>query len=161
MKKIIIASIFVAVSMFSVSVSAGDIKLPLDSARSDVRPNNQKKVDVVERVDLTRPSASKSGTMTVEQLVSNRPTIASGASGGSKLCTTDGSTCVSAENNPATIKIATFKHGTGPAKNERTVAWKEFNGQSASIPADGVTNLDCQVKNGKSTGNCRIASSNE
>lgn len=145
-------------SMISVSAVAADPKMPLDSARSDVSPNNQKSVEVVERVDLTKPSASKSSTMTVEQLVSNRKTITSSASGDSKLCTDDGSTCVSAENNPDTITIATFKHGTGAPKNERTIPWKAFNGATMSIPADGVTNLDCQVKNGKNTGNCRIAS---
>lgn len=158
MKKVITVAL-IAMSMISVSAHAADPKMPLDSARSDVSPNNQKLVNVVERVDLTRRSASKSSTMTVEQLVSNRKTIASSTSGGSKLCTADGGTCVSAEKNPETITIATFKHGTGAPKNERTIAWGDFNGATMATPADGVTNLDCRVKNGKSTGDCRIASS--
>ena len=159
MKKVIIASI-VAVSMISVSAMAGELKLPLDSARSDVAPNNQKKVQVVERTNLSLRSSTTPTTMTVEQLVANRPTIQyASMKGGAKLCTTDGDICVSAEKHPATIKVATFVNGIGEAKNVRQVSRKSFDERKMLVKAStGPIYMDCQVVDGRNTGNCRIAS---
>lgn len=160
MKKIITAAAIVMISLFSVSAVAGDVKLPLDSAASNIPPNNQKKVEVVERTNLEMPrSSTQSTTMTVEQLVSDRPTIQhANAKGGSKLCTTDSQTCVSAKKHPETIQVATFKLGIGAPKNERTISRKDFDNRKMAVPTGGVHYLDCQMKNGKNTGNCRVAS---
>lgn len=88
--------------------------------------------------------------------------------GGVKLCEVEsirnpvmqsGGICVSAQKLPAIMTVATFKHGMGAPANMRTISRKDFQGAVMAIPADGVNNLDCQVKNGRSTGVCRIASS--
>lgn len=161
MKKIITVAAIAMISLFSVSAVAGDVKLPLDSARSDVPPNNQKQIKVVERTNLEMPrSSTQSTTMTVEQLVSDRPTIQhANAKGGSKLCTIDSQTCVSAKKHPETIRVATFKLGTGAPKNERTISRKDFDNRKMAVPKGGVQYLDCKMVNGKNTGYCQIASS--
>lgn len=163
MKKTIIASIVAVISMlFAVPAMAGDAKAPpLNSAFSNVAPNNQKKVEVVERVNLNMTSTATSPQkMTVEQLVSDRPTIQyADMRGGSKLCTTNGSTCVSAEKHPATIKVATFVNGIGEPQNLRPVSRKSFDERKMLVKVrGGVIRLDCQVVDGRNTGNCRPAS---
>ena len=148
-------------SMFSATAFAGDSKLPLNSAFSNVPPNNQKNVEVVERTNLNMSRTTTSPQkMTVEQLVADRPTIQyADMKGGSKLCTTDGGTCVSAEKHPASIKVATFVNGIGEPKNMRAVSRKMFDERKMLVKArGGVIMLDCQVVDGRNTGNCRPAS---
>lgn len=160
MKRTIVALFLAVVAVISVQATAEDMKLPLDSAFSNVRPNNQKMVEVVEVADLTKKSAQAPVKMTVEQLVSNRPTISySDIRGGSKLCTTDGSICVSAEKKPATIKVATFVNGIGEPQNVRSVSRKSFDEPKKFANASSrVIMLDCQVVDNKKTSNCRPAS---
>lgn len=161
MKKIIIAAMFVAVSV-STSAMAGDLKFPLDSASSNAFPNNQKVVEVVERANLNTPVAvTSSQKMTVEQLVSDRPTIQyADMKGGSILCTKDGSTCVSAEKHSKNITIATFSNGTGAPMNVHSVSRKSFDEHKMFVKAShGAMMLECQVVDGRNTGNCRTATS--
>lgn len=167
MKKVIFATL-IAMSMISTSALASDVKLPLDSARSDIAPNNQKKVIVADFGDLMKPGQN-AREMTIEALTANRASItASSDKGDKKICEAvsidnpmrrDNGICVSAKMNPATITVATFKRGAGAPKNEHPVPMKEFVEAKMAIPAGGVDDLECHVKDGKNTGYCKIASS--
>lgn len=161
MKKILIATLVAISSLISLPSLAGDLKMP-PSSFSNVPPNNQKLVAVAEFGNLDVEHLGKNARMmTVEEMSSNRVTIASASNADEKkLCTVSSVSnpefvsdhCVSALHGQATITIATFDYVTGAQQNERVVSRNEFYGTLVAL--NSVVKLDCHVANGKNTGTC-------
>lgn len=161
-----------AMLLFPLSVLAADIQMP-KSALSTESPNKDRVIAVAEFSDVREAVGTNARTMTIEVLTSHRPTIKSMyADGGMKLCEvksvsnperTSGVFCVSAQNNPSTVTIATFKHASGEPMNAREVSRNDFYGtRPLAFGVHGPTHFDCHVINGKNIGACRVAmASNE
>lgn len=155
--------------LFSLPALASDIKMP-QSALSTDSPNKDRIVLVAKVNNVINGVGTDIQQMTIEKLISNRPTIQSMIDGSPKLCEIEsksnpvckhGGIIVLAENNPATLTIATFKHASGEPMNVREVSWNEFHdAKSAVIGNNGPIHLDCHFKNGRKTSICRMASNN-
>lgn len=161
--------------LISTSVLAAELQMP-PSALSTESPNKDRIIMVAEFDDLADTVRGLPGNnpveMTVEKLTSDRATIGlAGPAGGKKLCVVQsvsnptfvaGGTCVSAQNAPSTITVATFRNANGIPSDVRDVPRGDFyreNNMLTVSSTDGALYFNCRMDDGRNTGTCRMVSS--
>lgn len=152
-------------AILSMAAYAAELQLP-PTALSNVPPNDLKVVVVAEFTGDSRVGQNPM-EMTVREL-SNRPTI--GSKIDKRLCVVEsdsnpvqksGGMCVSAQINPATVKVATFDNATGKPINTREIPRGDFYEKRytriAMISPNGPIRFKCLLADdGHNTGTCTL-----